>query len=162
MKSLPRLVRAAWARCIEECSVAGATQVSVMVRALLVGAALLVAVGAILVQLRARGVPVRAALKLAGFGAGFVVSVKMMLGGYLALQGEAEPPMVEVVGLYGSIGLALFFGWVTLALWRRLQAEHDFASQAARPTRTQGDGRRRGAAMTRSEAPGRTMPRGQV
>ena len=33
---------------------------------------------------------------------------------------------------------------------------------AARPTRTQGDGRRRGAAMTRSEAPGRTMPRGQV
>ena len=74
-----------------------------MMRALLVGAALLVAVGAILVQLRARRVPVRTSLKMAVFGAGFVVSVKMMLGGYLALQGEAEPAMVEVVGFYGSI-----------------------------------------------------------
>ena len=69
-------------------------------------------------QLWARRVPVRAALKMAVFGAGFVVSVKMMLGGYLALQ-EAEPAMVEVVGFYGSIGLALLFGWVTLFLWRR-------------------------------------------
>ena len=60
MKSLPRLVRAAWAEVYRGVPVAGATQVSVMVRALLVGAALLVAVGAILVQLRARGVPVRA------------------------------------------------------------------------------------------------------
>ncbi len=67
-------------------------------------------------QLWARGVPVRAAIKLAVFGAGFVVSVKMMLGGYLALQAEAEPGMVEVVGFYGSIGLALLFGWVTLFL----------------------------------------------
>ena len=90
-----------------------------MMRALLVGAALLVAVGAILVQLRARRVPVRTSLKMAVFGAGFVVSVKMMLGGYLALQGEAEPAMVEVVGFYGSIGLALLFGWVTLSVWRR-------------------------------------------
>ena len=38
-----------------------------MVRALLVGAALLVAVGAILAQLWARGVPVRAAIKMAAF-----------------------------------------------------------------------------------------------
>ncbi len=96
-----------------------------MVRVLLVGAALLVAVGAILARLRARGVPVRAALKMAAFGAGFVVSVKMMLGGYLALQGEAEPAMVEVVGFYGSIGLALFFGWVTLSLWRRETSRPD-------------------------------------
>ena len=70
-------------------------------------------------QLWARRVPVRAAIKLAVFGAGFVVSVKMMLGGYLVLQAEAEPGMVEVVGFYGSIGLALLFGWVTLFLWRR-------------------------------------------
>ncbi len=95
-----------------------------MVRALLVGAALLVAVGAILAQLWARGVPVRAAIKMAAFGAGFVVSVKMMLGGYLALQ-EAEPAMVEVVGFSGSIGLALFFGWVTLSLWRRETSRPD-------------------------------------
>ena len=90
-----------------------------MVRALLVGAVMLVAVGAILAQLWARGIPVRAALKMAAFGAGFVVSVKMILGGYLALQGDGELAMVEVVGFYGSIGLALFFGWVTLSLWRR-------------------------------------------
>ena len=96
-----------------------------MVRTLLVGAALLVAVGAILAQLWARGVPVRAAIKMAVFGAGFVVSVKMMLGGYLALQAEAEPAMVEVVGFYGSIGLALFFGWVTLSLWRRATSRPD-------------------------------------
>ena len=96
-----------------------------MVRALLVGVALLVAVGAILAQLRARGVAVRAALKMAAFGAGFVVSVKMILGGYLGLQGEAEPAMVEVVGFYGSIGLALFFGWVTLSLWRRETSRPD-------------------------------------
>ena len=96
-----------------------------MVRALLVGAALLVAVGAILVQLWARRVPVRAAIKMAVFGAGFVVSVKMMLGGYLALQAEAEPTMVEVVGFSGSIGLALLFGWVTLFLWRRETSRPD-------------------------------------
>ena len=95
-----------------------------MVRALLVGAALLVTVGAILAQLWARRVPVRAALKMAVFGAGFVVSVKMVLGGYLALQ-EAEPAMVEVVGFYGSIGLALLFGWVTLSLWRRETSKPD-------------------------------------
>ena len=94
-------------------------------RALLVGAALLVAVGAILAQLWARGVPVRAAIKMAVFGAGFVVSVKMMLGGYLALQGDAEPAMVEVVGFYGSIGLAILFGWVTLSLWRRETSRPD-------------------------------------
>ncbi len=76
-------------------------------------------------QLRARRVPVRAALKMAVFGAGFVVSVKMMLGGYLALQGETEPAMVEVVGFYGSIGLALLFGWVTLSLWRRETSKPD-------------------------------------
>ncbi len=70
-------------------------------------------------QLWARGIPVRAALKMAAFGAGFVVSVKMILGGYLSLQGDGELVMVEVVGFYGSIGLALFFGWVTLSLWRR-------------------------------------------
>jgi hypothetical protein len=96
-----------------------------MVRTLLVGAALLVAVGAILAQLWARGVPVRAAIKMAVFGAGFVVSVKMMLGGYLALQGDAEPAMVEVVGFYGSIGLAILFGWVTLSLWRRETSRPD-------------------------------------
>ena len=96
-----------------------------MVRVLLVGAALLVAVGAILAQLWARGVPVRAAIKMAAFGAGFVVSVKMILGGYLALQAEAEPAMVEVVGFYGSIGLALFFGWATLSLWRRETSRPD-------------------------------------
>ena len=59
---------------------------------------------------------------MAAFGAGFVVSVKMILGGYLALQAEAEPAMVEVVGFYGSIGLALFFGWATLSLWRALSS----------------------------------------
>ena len=96
-----------------------------MVRTLLVGVALLVAVGAILAQLWARGVPVRAAIKMAVFGAGFVVSVKMMLGGYLALQGDAEPAMVEVVGFYGSIGLAILFGWVTLSLWRRETSRPD-------------------------------------
>ncbi len=79
----------------------------------------MIAVGAILAQLWARGIPVRAALKMAAFGAGFVVSVKMILGGYLALQGDGELVVVEVVGFYGSIGLALFFGWVTLSLWRR-------------------------------------------
>ena len=96
-----------------------------MVRALLVGAALLIVVGAILARLWAKGVPVRSAIKMAAFGAGFVVSVKMTLGGYLALQADGEPAMVEVVGFYGSIGLALFFGWVTLSLWRRETSRHD-------------------------------------
>ena len=95
-----------------------------MVRTLLVGAALLVALGAILAQLWARGVPVRAAIKMAVFGAGFVVSVKTMLGGYLALQSE-DPAMAEVVGFYGSIGLAILFGWVTLSLWRRETSRPD-------------------------------------
>ena len=52
-------------------------------------------------------------------GAGFVVSVKTTLEGYLALQGEAEPTMIEVVGFTGSLGLARCFGWATLSLWRR-------------------------------------------
>ena len=95
-----------------------------MVRTLLVGAALLVALGAIMAQLWARGVPVRAAIKMAVFGAGFVVSVKTMLGGYLALQSE-DPAMAEVVGFYGSIGLAILFGWVTLSLWRRETSRPD-------------------------------------
>ena len=90
-----------------------------MVRVLLVVAALLIAVGAVLMQLRARGVPVREAIKMAGFGAGFVVSVKMTLGGYLALQGETEATIIEVVGFTGSVVLALCFGWATLSLWRK-------------------------------------------
>ena len=89
-----------------------------MVRVLFVATALLIAVGTMLAQLWVRGMPVRQAIKMAVFGAGFVVSVKMTLGGYLALQGEA-PTTTEVVGFTGSLGLALCFGWVTLSLWRR-------------------------------------------
>jgi hypothetical protein len=96
-----------------------------MVRVLLVAAALVIAVGAVLVQLWARGVPVGVAVKMAGFGAGFVVSVKMTLGGYLSLQGEAEPTLIEVVGFAGSLGLALCFGWATLSLWRRGTSKSD-------------------------------------
>ena len=90
-----------------------------MMRVLFVATALLIAVGAMLAQLWVRGMPVRQAIKTAVFGAGFVVSVKMTLGGYLALQGGAEPTMIEVVGFAGSLGLALCFGWATLSLWRR-------------------------------------------
>ncbi len=50
--------------------------------------------------------------------AGFVVSVKMVFGGYLALQAE-EPAGIEVLGFYASLGLVLFFGVATLSLWRR-------------------------------------------
>ena len=96
-----------------------------MVRVLFVGAALLVALGVMLASLWARGVPVRAAIKMAIFGAGFVVSVKMVLGGYLAFQAEEGPAMVEVVGFYGSIGLALFFGWATFSLWRSATSRPD-------------------------------------
>ena len=66
----------------------------------------------------ALGFTVRAALKTAVLAAGFVVSVKMVLGGYLALQTE-EPALVETVGFYASPGLALFFGVATVSLWRR-------------------------------------------
>jgi len=95
------------------------------VRVLFVATALLIAVGAMLAQLWARGVPVRVAIKMAGFGAGFVVSVKMTLGGYLALQGEAGPTLIEVVGFAGSLVLALCFGWATLSLWRRGTSKSD-------------------------------------
>ena len=96
-----------------------------MVRVLLVAAALLIVVGPVLVKLWARGVPVRVAIKLAGFGAGFIVSVQATLGGYLALQGEAAPTMIEVVGFTGSLGLALCFGWAMLSLWRRGSSKSD-------------------------------------
>ena len=89
-----------------------------MVRGFLVLAALVISVGAILVRLWATGFPVRAALKMAALAAGFVVSVKMVFGGYLALH-AGEPAVIEVLGFYASLGLALFFGVATLSLWRR-------------------------------------------
>ena len=87
-------------------------------RVFLVLAALVIAVGAILARLWAIGFPVRAAVKMAALAAGFVVSVKMVFGGYLALQAE-EPAVIEVLGFYASLGLALLFGVATLSLWRR-------------------------------------------
>ena len=88
-----------------------------MGRALLVVSAFMLLVAAIALRLRAGGISVKTAAKMAALGAGFVVSVKMMLGGYLALQGE--PTVIEIVGFYGSLGLALFFGVATFILWRR-------------------------------------------
>ena len=88
-------------------------------RALLVLAVLAVAVGAVLTRLWARGLSVRVAAKLTALAAGLVVSIKMALGGYLSLQGEGDPSTAETLGFYASIGLVLFFGVVTLSLWRR-------------------------------------------
>ena len=88
-------------------------------RALLALVVLAVAVGAILARLWATGFSVRMAAKLTVLAAGFVVSIKMALGGYLSLQGEGEPTVAEALGFYASLGLVLFFGVVTLSLWRR-------------------------------------------
>ncbi len=82
-------------------------------------AALILAGGVILVRLRAGGLSVKAAVKMAALAAGFVVSVKMVLGGYLAIQAESEPPVIELLGFYGSLGLTLFFAVATFVLWRR-------------------------------------------
>ena len=88
-------------------------------RALLVLVVLAVAVGAILARLWATGFSMKMAAKLTVLAAGFVVSIKMAFGGYLSLQGEAEPTVAEALGFYASLGLVLFFGVVTLSLWRR-------------------------------------------
>lgn len=101
-----------------------------MVRTLLVLAVLALAVGAILIRLRAGGLPVKTAVKMAALAAGFVVSVKMVLGGYLAIQADAEPPVIEVLGFYGSLGLAVFFGVTTLVLWRRGTSRPSSSSDA--------------------------------
>ena len=90
-----------------------------MIRSLLVLAVLAVAVGAILTRLWARGFSVRVAAKLTALAAGLVVSIKMALGGYLSLQSDGDPTTVETLGFYASLGLVLFFGGVTLSLWRR-------------------------------------------
>ena len=88
-------------------------------RALLVLVILAVAVGALLTRLWARGFSVRVAARLTALAAGLVVSIKMALGGYLSLQGEGDPTTAQTLGFYASIGLVLFFGVVTLSLWRR-------------------------------------------
>lgn len=88
-------------------------------RALLLLVVLAIAVGAILMRLWTNGFPLRTAAKLTVLSAGFVVSIKMAFGGYLSLQGEGETTLAETLGFYGSIGLVLFFGGVTLSLWRR-------------------------------------------
>ena len=94
-----------------------------MIRVLLFGLALVVAVVMMLVGLRARGFPVPVALRLGALSAGFVVSVKMVLGSYLVMQGDGVQgdgvAMIDVVGFYGSVGLVLFFGVSTFSLWRR-------------------------------------------
>ena len=90
-----------------------------MLRAFLILVALAVAVGAILVRLWVRGFSVRLAAKMIALAAGFVVSIKMAFGGYLTFQGEGEPTAIEALGFYGSLGLVLFFGIVTLSLWWR-------------------------------------------
>ena len=101
-----------------------------MVRAILVLAVLSVVLGAILVRLWASGFPARVALKMTFLAAGFVVSVKMVLGGYLALQGETEPTLVRLIGLGASLGLTLFFGAATLSLWRRGTSSSASASRS--------------------------------
>lgn len=90
-----------------------------MGRVLLVVVALALLLGAILVRLWAGGLSLKTAAKMAALGAGFVVSVKMMLSGYLALQAQGKPSMIEVFGFYGSLALAVFFGIATFILWRR-------------------------------------------
>ena len=89
-------------------------------RALLVLVVLALAVGAILARLWVKGFSVRMAAKLTVLAAGFVVSIKMAFGGYLSLQGEDDHTVAEALGFYASLGLVLFFGVVTLSLWRRL------------------------------------------
>ena len=90
-----------------------------MVRALLFAGLMVVAVGAILARLRAGGFSVKVAVKIVALAMGFVVSIKMVLGGYLAIQSEAAPAVIEVLGFYASVGLTLFFGVATFLLWRR-------------------------------------------
>ena len=89
-----------------------------MVRVLVVFVGMFVAAGGILLSLWSRGFRMRVAVKLAGVGAGFVVSIKMVLGSYLALQAE-EPATVDVLGFYASLVLVLFFGVTIFSLWRR-------------------------------------------
>lgn len=88
-------------------------------RGLVILAVLALGAVTILGRLWSLGFPVKLALKMAAVAAGFVVSVKLVMGGYLALRAEAEPELVQVLGFCAALGLTVFFGVATASLWRQ-------------------------------------------
>ena len=95
-----------------------------MARAIIFLVVLIVAVAAIMVRLRKTGLSLRGGFKLAALAAGFVVTIKMMIGSYLILR-QSGHLAVDVIGFCGTLALALFFGVAIRSLLRREAKKND-------------------------------------